>query len=73
MSGRDPLTDRQRQVLRFITRFIRCHGFAPSFREIAGHLGVTSVNGVDDHLIALEKKGYIRRDRNVARSIRVMP
>lgn len=69
--GRNPpnkLTDRQRQVLQFITNFTDSSGYPPSQREIAGHLNVSGTLPVMKHLSALERKGYIKRD-NVNRGI----
>ena len=62
------LTQRQRQVLQFITSFTDSNGYPPSQREIAGHLNVSGTLPVMKHLGALERKGYIRRD-NVNRGI----
>jgi repressor LexA len=55
------LTDRQQQLLQFIEDHLRINGFPPSIREMADHMGIRSTNGVNDHLKALEKKGYIQR------------
>jgi repressor LexA len=55
------LTVRQQKVLDFITRYVRTHGYAPTLRDIAAHLGVTSTFGVNRHLDALEKKGWITK------------
>lgn len=66
-----PLTDRQQQVLSFITSYIDTNGYPPSQREIASHLGVSGNPAVMKHLDALEKKGFIRRDSN-SRSIAVI-
>lgn len=66
------LTGRQREVLDFIRRHIRQCGRPPTLREIAPVLGVTSINGVNDHLLALERKGYIVRDVATARGIRIV-
>jgi repressor LexA len=55
------LTDRQQQLLHFIEDHLRIHGFPPSIREMADHMGIRSTNGVNDHLKALERKGYIQR------------
>ena len=55
------LTDRQRQLLQYIEDHLRIHGFPPSIREMAEHMDIRSTNGVNDHLKALEKKGYIQR------------
>lgn len=62
------LTERQRQVLQFITSFSDRNGYPPSQREIAGHLKVSGTLPVMKHLDALERKGYIRRE-NVNRGI----
>jgi repressor LexA len=62
------LTQRQRQVLQFISSFSDDNGYSPSQREIAGHLKVSGTLPVMKHLSALERKGYIRRD-NVNRGI----
>jgi repressor LexA len=64
------LTQRQRQVLQFVTSFADSNGYPPSQREIAGHLKVSGTLPVMKHLVALERKGYIRRERgNVNRGI----
>jgi hypothetical protein len=60
------LTPRQAEVLAFIETSIR-GGLQPTFREIARALRINSTNGVNDHLLALEKKGYIRRGAGHAR------
>lgn len=49
------LTDRQEQVLRFIAS----QDVPPSLREIGSHMGIRSTNGVNDHLVALRRKGYL--------------
>ncbi len=57
------LTSRQRQVLQFITTYTDDNGYPPSQREIAGHLHVSGTLPVMKHLGALERKGYIRREK----------
>ena len=69
---RPPLTARQRAVLATIRAYIREHGYPPAVREIAAAFGFQSAQGVIDHLRALERKGYIARDRYVARGIRIL-
>lgn len=64
------LTDRQRQVLDFISDSIRKRGFPPTLREIGSHFGIRSTNGVNDHLRALEKKGYLQREDLKSRALR---
>ena len=65
------LTDRQAAILAYIKTYKAKFGYAPSFRAIAERFDM-NVNGVTCHLKALEAKGYIRRDRNIARSIVVL-
>lgn len=64
------LTDRQAAVLDFITNHIQHTGFPPTIREIGDHLGISSTNGVNDHLKALERKGYLVREDAKSRAIR---
>jgi repressor LexA len=65
------LTDRQRLVLRFIESHIRQHGFPPTIREIGQHLGIKSTNGVNDHLNALQKKGFLTREEGKSRTLQL--
>lgn len=67
---RSQLTDRQREVLDYITRSISERGFPPTLREIGQAFGIRSTNGVNDHLRALEKKGYLQREDLKSRAIR---
>lgn len=62
------LTPRQREILAFIQGYRDAHGFPPSIREIGVHFGITSTNGVNDHLQALQRKGHLHRTPYVARS-----
>lgn len=66
------LTARQREMLEQIERLILERGYAPTLRELCAAMHIESTNGVSEHLVALERKGYIVRDAKVARSIRVV-
>jgi repressor LexA len=66
----DILTDRQQLILDFIAESIHARGFPPTLREIGEHFGIRSTNGVNDHLKALEKKGYLRREDLKSRAMR---
>ena len=67
------LTKRQRQVYDFIASFVQSHGYSPSFEEIGGGLGLSSLATVHKHITNLEKKGLLKRDYNRSRSIDVLP
>lgn len=64
------LTPRQQQVLEFIRSSIHERGYPPTLREIGHHMGIRSTNGVNDHLRALEHKGYLTREDMKSRSLR---
>ncbi|MBI3940111.1 MAG: transcriptional repressor LexA [Acidobacteria bacterium] len=66
------LTQRQKQILDFIERFMEQKGYSPSLEEIATQFDIASVNAVFKHLAALEKRGYIHRSTNHARSIQLL-
>ena len=67
------LTDRQRAVLEFIRESIARDGRPPTQREIAARFKLASTYGVQRHLDALERKGFIERDPNASRGIRLSP
>ena len=59
---RPELTGRQRDILRFVARHWGTHGYPPSVRDIGAEFGISSPNGVECHLRALVRKGYLVRD-----------
>jgi repressor LexA len=63
------LTERQLEVLRFIARQIDEAGYPPTIREIGEALDIRSTNGVNDHLKALERKGFLTRDPVKSRAL----
>jgi repressor LexA len=70
----DALTQRQRDILDYISASIVERGFPPTLREIGEHFQIRSTNGVNDHLKALEKKGHLRREDLKSRAMRpVLP
>src|ERR1043166_2138695 len=66
------LTDRQQQVLSYIRQSIHERGYPPTLREIGAHMGIRSTNGVNDHLRALERKGYLTREDMKSRTLRLV-
>ena len=67
---RDELTDRQKEILAFINQSITERGYPPTLREIGRQFSIKSTNGVNDHLRALEKKGYLQREDMKSRALR---
>ena len=64
------LTHRQQQALDFISSCLEENGYPPTLREIGEHMGIKSTNGVNDHLKALERKGYLLREELKSRALR---
>lgn len=60
---------RQQQILDFIKQHIQTNGSAPTLRQIADAIGVSSLATVHEHLQALEEKGLIKRKAGKVRSI----
>jgi repressor LexA len=65
----EELTDRQREILTFILKETEVRGFPPTIREIGEEMEIRSTNGVNDHLKALERKGYLNRGEQQSRSL----
>jgi len=65
------LTARQRQILGFILEQIDRRGIPPTIREIGAQFGISSPNGVRDHLLALQRKGYLKRSPEKSRFLEV--
>jgi repressor LexA len=58
-----PRTQRQREILEYITRFIERHGYEPSYAQIARHFSVSSKATIAKHIGALERQGLLARRR----------
>ncbi len=65
------LSDRQSRMLEFIGSFSDTHGYPPSIREIGEAVGISSTSVVNYNLNRLVDQGYLSRDQNVSRGIRL--
>lgn len=72
MADLSQLTERQREIYRFIADKIDGRGYGPTVREIGLAFDIKSPNGVMCHLKALEKKGLIKREGFSARAIQLL-
>ena len=70
--GRKTLSGKQLAILRFIREFLRDKDYPPSIRDIQDGCQISSTSVVDYNLKALERLGYIRRDREVSRAIELL-
>jgi repressor LexA len=66
------LSTKQQAILNFLREYIDKHDYPPSIREIQDACSISSTSVVDYNLRALEKLGYIRRDREISRGIELV-
>jgi repressor LexA len=65
----EKLTKRQREILEYLIKFTREKGYPPTLREIGRRFSISSPKGVADHLKALERKGYLKRNPYLSRGV----
>ena len=63
------LTERQRDVLGFISDRIERDGVAPTLQEIADAFGFRSTASAQKHVAHLERKGYLQREKHQKRGL----
>ncbi len=63
------LSDRQSEILAFISKHCAVSGYPPTVREIGLAVGLTSPSTVHAHLAKLEAGGHIRRDPTKPRAM----
>ena len=66
------LSARQDRILRFIRDFFADHSRPPTIREIGRAVGISSTSVVNYNLNILQDKGFIRRDHEVSRGVRLV-
>jgi hypothetical protein len=62
-------SDTQSIILKFIHSSLQIHGYPPTIREICIQSGISSTNGVNGHLLALERMGLLTRGDLKARTL----
>src|SRR3989304_6004851 len=65
------LSDRQKRMLEFIQRFTTDSGYPPSIREIGDAADISSTSVVNYNLNRLVEEGFLSRDQNVSRGLRL--
>jgi repressor LexA len=66
------LTTAQQLMLRFLEERSDSGELPPTIREICTHFGYRSTKAASDHLSALQKKGFVARDKRCARGLRLV-
>jgi len=67
------LSPRQQQILRLILQFIARRGLPPTRADLARALRLRNRQGIDQHLRAIERKGFLQLEPGIARGIRLLP
>jgi len=65
-----PITDRQREIYRWIVQYIADNGYSPTIRELCLAFRFESVNGAVCHLEPLRRKGYLTWNDRQSRTMR---
>ena len=63
------LTERQREILDFSSKYADAHGYPPTVREIGEAVGLASPSTVHAHLANLERAGLLKRDPTKPRAL----
>ena len=66
------LSTRQRNILRMLHDFTREFGYPPTIRQIGARVGISSTSVVSYNLKVLQRKGYLQRDPDVSRGLRLL-
>ena len=66
------LTEREKDLLVYVTKFKQVNGYAPTIREIAKGINSNSINHIKEMLSDLKKKGYINYKDKSPRTIVVL-
>ena len=70
-TGGKKLTTKQENIFNFIRDSIKSSGYPPTVREIGDQFNIT-VKGAYDHVKAIEKKGFIKTEKNKSRAIVIL-
>ncbi|GAB1422492.1 transcriptional repressor LexA [Anaerolineales bacterium] len=66
------LSERQKNILRFMKRYIEANGYPPSIREIGNATDINSTSVVNYNIQRLVEAGYLERDDRVSRGLRLV-
>ncbi len=66
------LSDKQRRIIRYIDSFFSEKGYPPTIRDIQKGCNISSTSVVDYNLNVLESRGFISRNAEISRGIRLL-
>lgn len=68
----EELSKREKAILKFIEKQIKINSYPPSVREIGKAVGLKSTATVHGYLAKLEEKGYIKKESQKGRTLRLL-
>ncbi len=68
----DSLNKREKAILKYIEKQVKANGYPPSVREIGKAVGLRSTATVHGYLASLEKKGYIKKESQKGRTLKLL-
>lgn len=66
------LTEKQKNILKLIKKYIEKNGYSPTLRELCDLTKLKSTSSIYSHLNKLQEAGYIKKERGEARTLRVI-
>lgn len=67
----DKLTKRQKEILEYVKSFTRLNSYPPTLKEISSYFNV-AIGTIQDHIFALQKKGFIEKKKDTARGFKIL-
>ena len=66
-----PISEKQKQILRFIQEYTASEGYPPAVREIAAAVGLRSPSSVHAHVKHLRELGYLEQSEGKTRTVKL--
>lgn len=71
MADNKPLSERQQNILAYINDYVSENSRPPTIREIGTAVNISSTSVVNYNLTKLKEKGYLERDAEVSRGLKL--
>ncbi len=65
------LTKKQKKIFDYIQTYFQRNGYSPSHEEMRKHFKLSSVSTINHYMKILQKKGYIKHEKNAARAVEI--
>ena len=65
------LTKKQKKIFDYIQKYSQKNNYSPSHEEMRKHFKLASVSTINHYMKILQKKGYIKHEKNAARAVEI--